>query len=81
LGTPATTKTQGKGRRNPKLSVRERVPYVGIGVWLTAVRANSVVGCLRSCVEGGITLLCKIGDYVRRLGWQAQSLLVASLLV
>jgi len=56
LGMTATMKIQEKEQRSPRLRVSEQVPYVEIGVLLTAIRASLSGGCLRLCVEGGTTL-------------------------
>ena len=45
-----------KVRRRPRLRVSERLPYVGIGVSLTAIRVSLSGVCLRSEREGGMTL-------------------------
>ena len=54
----ATTKTQRKMRRMPRLSVSERVPKVHIGVSLTACRVRLDCRRLRCADEGGTTLTC-----------------------
>ena len=58
MDVSATTKTQRKMRRMPRLSVSERVPKVRIGVSLTACRVRMDCGRLRSAEEGGTTLTC-----------------------
>ena len=53
-----TTKTQWKMQRRPRLSVREHVPKVCIGVSLTACKVRPDCGRLRSAGVGGTTLTC-----------------------
>ena len=49
-------KIQGKDRRRPRLRVRDRLPYVQIGVSFTAIRVSLSGKCLQSGGEGGMAL-------------------------
>ena len=56
LWTSAMMNIHWKVRRRPRLRVSERLPYVGIGVSLTAIRVSLSGVCLRSEREGGMML-------------------------
>ena len=56
LLTSAITKIHLKVRRSPRLSVRDLVPKVGMGVPLAALRERWSVGNRLSSLEGGMTL-------------------------
>ena len=54
--TSTTMNIHGNARLNPRLSVRDFLPYVRIGVSLTAARFSLSGGCLQAVEEGGTTL-------------------------
>ena len=54
--TSAMMNIHGHDRRRPRLSVRERRPYVRMFVLLTAVRVSESCDCRLSALVGGITL-------------------------
>ena len=76
----ATKNIHGNAHLSPRLRVRDFLPYVRIGVLLTAARVSLSGGCLRAVEDGGTTLtsepvstrkwvwVCKFLMKNRRLG-------------
>ena len=88
--TSARMKIHRNVRRNPRSNVCDRVPYVAIGVRLTAWRLKLSCRCVRSMREGGRTLTSapvstrnlkpdgRSVTYNRRLSGRPATLVVAS---